>query len=216
MPLHIDIRNANNVVVFVTLMLALEASPGFNESHMLQQAQERAIEQVAFDLTGELPLAGPERHGRLRSELLRVSGARAIQMDWGDLLPDPEVSLVFLERLAEYSPIMARLSLKLTVDELQGCWALPLKAEFDEMGRWRYPTVYDKENKKQGILAHRYVWRILIDPGIPRTEWLDHICRVHACCNPTHLEAVTPGINTKRGHDARYILGGQDPLFHPE
>lgn len=196
---------------------------------MLRQSQERAIERVAAELTGELPIAGTdiERHARMRAELLRVSGAHTVQMEWGDVLPEPEVSFALLERLTKISPIIARLSFRdpapkgdtewgITVDSMWGCWALPLKAEYDDKARARYPTVWDAEQKKQGVLAHRYVWRTLIDPNIQRLDNLDHLCRVHACCNPSHLEMVTPGQNTKRGGHARHILGGQDVLFHPE
>lgn len=185
---------------------------------MLKPAQQRAVEQVVADLTGELAFDGSERHERMRTDLLRVSGSRAIQLEWGSLLPDPEVSLAFLDRLALASPAMARLSFKLVQppDTEQGCWNLPLAAEKDEKGRWRYPTLYDPERKQSGVLAHRYVWRTLIDPSIERSDWIDHLCRVHACCNPTHLEAVTAATNTRRGNDARHILGGQSPLFHSE
>lgn len=186
---------------------------------MLSRSQEQVIGRTAESLTvGELPLHGTDldRHARMRKRLLRVSPRENVQTEWGDILPDPEVSLVFLERLSELSPIMARLSLRLTVDDFQGCWAFPLYAEYDSKARARYATIYDAEQKKQGVLAHRYVWRTLIDPGIPSQTYLDHICRVHACCNVTHLQAVDSGTNTKRGHHARHILGGQDPLFHPE
>jgi hypothetical protein len=34
---------------------------------------------------------------------------------------------------------------------------------------------------------------------IPEGMQIDHLCRVPACCNPEHLEAVTPKENTRRG-----------------
>lgn len=184
---------------------------------MLQQAQERVIQRAAHELTmAELPLGvETDRYARMRTELLFVSRAKIVQMDWGDVLPDPEVSFAFLERLMVLSPAIGRIARRATVDEVQGCWALPLKMEYDDQGTGRYPSCYDRK-QKTNIVAHRYVWQTLIDPDIETNQWVDHLCRVHACCNPTHLEAVTPGTNTKRGNDARHILGGQDPLFHPE
>ena len=183
---------------------------------MLKPYQERIIQQTAHELTTDELSLGVEsnRYERMRAQLLRASGGVTRLKSWDETLPNPEVSLVLLEQLVKLSPPMARLSLKLTVDELDGCWSLPLEAECDETGRARYPTLYDSERKKQGIPAHRYVWRTLIDANIPREIWLDHLCRAHACCNPSHLEPVTPGDNTKRGNHARHVLSGQDQLFH--
>lgn len=183
---------------------------------MLKPYQERIIQQTAHELTtDELTLdVETERYQRMRTQLLRASGADTRLMLWDETLPSAEVSFDFLERLVKLSPPIARLSLKLTIDETDGCWSLPLEAEYDKAGRARYPTLYDSERKKQGIPAHRYVWRTLIDADIPKEIWLDHLCRAHACCNPTHLEAVTPGHNTRRGNHARHVIGGQDQLFH--
>ena len=40
------------------------------------------------------------------------------------------------------------------------------------------------------VLAHRFAYELLIGP-IPDGLTLDHLCRVRACVNPAHLEAVT-------------------------
>lgn len=48
------------------------------------------------------------------------------------------------------------------------------------------------------FLAHRYVYQQLksaIPPGLD----LDHACRVPACVNPAHLEAVPHHVNVLRG-----------------
>lgn len=200
------------------LMLALEVGAGFNKIHMLQQAQKISIEQIAVRLTDEHPLFGetPSRGVYMRSELLRISGRHAIQMEWGNILPDPEVSLEFLERLANISSAIGRLARKITIDDEWGCWALPLKRDRDEKGRGKYPLVTDKANDAQSMVAHRYTWKLLIDSDISTDDYLDHLCRIHACCNIAHLEPVSSSINTKRGNDARHILGGQDVLFHPD
>lgn len=34
---------------------------------------------------------------------------------------------------------------------------------------------------------------------IPAGLQIDHLCTVKCCVNPKHLEAVTPGVNTRRG-----------------
>jgi hypothetical protein len=46
--------------------------------------------------------------------------------------------------------------------------------------------------------AHRIAYELLKGP-IPVNRELDHLCRVHACVNPEHLEPVTSWTNTLRG-----------------
>lgn len=50
-------------------------------------------------------------------------------------------------------------------------------------------------------LTHRLAYELLVGP-IPDGAHIDHLCRVRACCNPHHLEPVTPGENTRRGEPA--------------
>lgn len=46
--------------------------------------------------------------------------------------------------------------------------------------------------------THRLAYELLVGP-IPDGLQIDHLCRVPACCNPAHLEAVTSRENTVRG-----------------
>lgn len=48
------------------------------------------------------------------------------------------------------------------------------------------------------VRAHRFSYESLVGP-IPGGLELDHLCRVRACVNPTHLEPVTHRENTLRG-----------------
>lgn len=50
--------------------------------------------------------------------------------------------------------------------------------------------------------AHRVVYEMWKGP-IPDKMQLDHLCRNRLCCNPDHLEPVTPLENTSRGLNAR-------------
>lgn len=50
--------------------------------------------------------------------------------------------------------------------------------------------------------SHRATYEALRGP-IPPGLVLDHLCRVRACCNPYHLEAVTDLENKRRGRIAR-------------
>jgi hypothetical protein len=44
---------------------------------------------------------------------------------------------------------------------------------------------------------HRVTYEKFVGPIADGLQ-IDHLCRVTACCNPAHLEAVTPLVNTQR------------------
>ena len=46
--------------------------------------------------------------------------------------------------------------------------------------------------------AHRVAYELLVGE-IPEGLHLDHLCRNRGCCNPDHLEPVTPRVNMTRG-----------------
>lgn len=54
-------------------------------------------------------------------------------------------------------------------------------------------------------LAHRYYWVQRHGP-IPEGMQLDHLCRNRRCCNPDHLEVVTPAENMRRGNSPSAIV----------
>jgi len=60
-----------------------------------------------------------------------------------------------------------------------------------------YGVVWDVKTQRVR-LAHRVSYEKAKGP-IPTGLDLDHLCRVHACGNPEHLEAVTRSTNLQRG-----------------
>lgn len=48
------------------------------------------------------------------------------------------------------------------------------------------------------VKVHRLLYETFVGP-IPEGMQLDHLCRVQPCCNPAHLEPVTPTENVRRG-----------------
>jgi hypothetical protein len=75
-----------------------------------------------------------------------------------------------------------------------GCWIWT--GGMDHTGYGRTKRL---ENRHRSIATHRLMYELLVGP-IPEGLDLDHLCRVRACCNPAHMEAVTRQVNVLRGH----------------
>src|SRR5262252_1558526 len=77
-----------------------------------------------------------------------------------------------------------------------GCWQW--------MGSFRsggYGVAWSRREYR-AVGAHRLAYEHFIGE-IPNRLEIDHLCRNRWCVNPTHLEIVTRGENTKRANDAR-------------
>lgn len=48
------------------------------------------------------------------------------------------------------------------------------------------------------VYVHRLSFSVFVGP-IQSGLQIDHLCRTPCCCNPIHLEAVTPSTNVTRG-----------------
>lgn len=83
----------------------------------------------------------------------------------------------------------ARMAAKITVDEA-GCWLWTGWMDRDGYGR-----TWTSDGTKPR--THRVSYEQLVGP-IPDGFQIDHLCRVRACCNPEHLEAVTREENNMR------------------
>lgn len=61
--------------------------------------------------------------------------------------------------------------------------------------------------------THRIAYQAFVGP-IPEGLDLDHLCRVRACCNPSHLEPVTPQVNMLRGMSVGAVAQRRDVCNH--
>lgn len=67
-----------------------------------------------------------------------------------------------------------------------------------------YGTCYIFRATGGSTLAHRLAWT-LSGRTLVRGMHLDHLCEVHACVNPSHIEQVPPRVNYLRGSSATAI-----------
>lgn len=155
--------------------------------------------------------AVPTRKLSLLKELCFEIGD-PIQLPIGVDIPSPKASCELLEAMRVCVPAIDRLAQKITVSDI-GCWELPLPAEYDDKRRARYPQITDREAGAKNLLAHRYVAQVALGATLGRLNFIDHICRVHACCNVTHFDFVTPGQNNQRSIIHRGTVIGQERLF---
>lgn len=76
-----------------------------------------------------------------------------------------------------------------------GCWLWTGERKPDGYGRCRF---YHNSPDHERYYVHRYAYLQLVGP-IPEGLVIDHLCRVHNCVNPAHMEPVTNAENIKRG-----------------
>lgn len=79
------------------------------------------------------------------------------------------------------------------VNKTETCWLWT--AALHSAG---YGVIRINGNPGTLIYAHRFAYELANGP-IPQGKHLDHLCRVHNCVNPSHLEAVEPRVNWERG-----------------
>lgn len=77
-----------------------------------------------------------------------------------------------------------------------GCWIWNGARTSDGYGRVR--------SNRRHLRTHRVAYLHLVG-HVPEGLVIDHLCRERLCCNPEHLEAVTPEENYRRGSGAGVV-----------
>jgi len=90
----------------------------------------------------------------------------------------------------EVADLPSRWQRRITVDS-NGCWIWNGTRDTKDYG-----AIYS--GCKRRVPAHRVIYVFLMGP-IPEGKLLDHLCRVHPCVNPAHLEPVSNKENVLRG-----------------
>jgi hypothetical protein len=80
------------------------------------------------------------------------------------------------------------------VEKTDTCWLW--RGSLDSHGYGQFGVVLAGERRNHR--AHRWGFEQLIRP-LNAAETIDHLCRVHACVNPDHLEPVSHAVNVARG-----------------
>lgn len=80
------------------------------------------------------------------------------------------------------------------------CWVWQLTTtQANHKGKGGYGKIRVNGKDK---LAHRHYYEQHVG-RIPDGMQLDHLCKVRTCVNPTHLEPVTPLVNSRRGGQSK-------------
>jgi hypothetical protein len=86
--------------------------------------------------------------------------------------------------------LLDRLTARIEVDPESGCWLWTAGRFSNGYGRLCF--------ERTALLAHRVAYELFVGP-LQDGEHCHHSCETKACCNPWHLEPLTPGAH-KREH----------------
>lgn len=98
------------------------------------------------------------------------------------------------------SDVPERFLRRITVN-LNGCWIF--KGDPSSNGYQRL-WIYGRR-----FMAHRYMYELANKNKDIRKLQLDHLCEERACCNPEHLDPVTPKVNSRRKYRRRKRVPGE-------
>lgn len=85
------------------------------------------------------------------------------------------------------TPIIERLIRKVDFNDPSGCWLWTGGKD----GRGGYGQIGTGRAGEGNSMTHRVMWEHMVG-AIPAGMELHHLCFTPACCNPAHLEVVTP------------------------
>ncbi len=134
---------------------------------------------------------------RKRSKASEIASIRSVtrycECGCGGVLPPPVVSTRIPRYLIGHNRRKEGLPYEVDGD----CWIWQRGKNQKGYGR------IHREGRKW--LAH--VWYYVQKHGpVPNGLQLDHLCKRRDCCNPAHLEPVTPSTNQRRGRMAKLTL----------
>lgn len=116
-------------------------------------------------------------------------------LDW--LQASPELSSFDTVSLRRPVPCLDRVLIhRRTRIDAQGCWVWMGSRNVAGYGRIVH--------RRKHYAAHRLSYNIFVGP-IPDGLHIDHLCKNKSCVNPSHLEAVTPRVNTLRSDCAAAV-----------
>jgi hypothetical protein len=99
-------------------------------------------------------------------------------------------------------PPLVRLQAKIIIDVTTRCWLWTGTTANKGYGTL---SVRQPDGGSRPVYVHRFMYETVHGP-IPDELVIDHLCRVHNCCNPEHLEAVTPQTNSLRGIQRQVLI----------
>lgn len=86
-----------------------------------------------------------------------------------------------------------------TVMDENGCWVWQLFTAKPGHGRGGPYGKTSRMGEQRPVGAHVLSYEVFKGP-VPAGHEIDHTCENTLCCNPAHLEAVTPAENKRRTH----------------
>jgi hypothetical protein len=103
--------------------------------------------------------------------------------------------------MRKVTPLTERIKARIAI-AASGCWEW--QGTIDKRGYGRI-TIGNGPSPRR-LLVHRVAYEAFRCP-IPAGLHIDHLCRNTRCCNPAHLEPVTPEENRRRAINAAVVKG---------